>query len=68
MRAATTCSDGSTHARQAERVLRTRANTDLAAARSVVEELAADLRSSDLAAAQEAVSAKATQQDLQSQV
>ena len=49
-------------------MLRTRANTDLAAARSVVEELAADLRSSDLAAAQEAVSAKATQQDLQSQV
>ena len=45
-----------------------RADTDLTAARAVVEELAADLRSSDLAAAQEAASAKTMQQDLQSQV
>ena len=54
--------------RQAETAVRARAEADLAAARDVVEELAADLRSSDIVAAEEAASAKATQQGLQTQV
>ena len=47
---------------------RVRAEAELAAARALVEELAADLRSSDVAAAQEAASAKAMREGLQSQV
>ena len=49
-------------------MLRATADADLTAARAVAEELAADLRSSDLVAAQEAASAKAAHDDLQRQV